>query len=93
MVSEAGVNRNSFYYRFSDCRNWPIPPFCIRSNHPDQQPHPDPNGNPRSSGAKRITATLANPEQRQRLDRLALLAGPHSTLERLNPCAISADCR
>ena len=42
---------------------------------------PDPNGNPEEQWRDRVTATLSDPEQRQRLDHLALLAGPHSTLE------------
>lgn len=51
VVSEAGVNRNSFYYHFSGCRNWPIPPFCIRSNPSRSTAPPTRTATPRSSGA------------------------------------------
>ena len=45
------------------------------------QHRPDPNGDAEEQWSERVTALLSDPEQRQRLDRLALLAGPHSTLD------------
>lgn len=38
IVRVADVNRNSFYYHFSDCRNWPIPPSACSGKHADPKP-------------------------------------------------------
>ena len=81
VVSEAGVNRNSFYYHFSGLPELADSAILHQVESIPINRTPDPNGNPEEQWRERITATLANPEQRQRLDRLALLAGPHSTLE------------
>ena len=66
VVREAGVNRNSFYYHFSS-----LPELADSAILHQVESIP----------INRVTATLSDPEQRQRLDHLALLAGPHSTLE------------
>lgn len=81
IVRTADVNRNSFYYHFSGLpeladsailhavENTPMPGVLGRDFNPDTE------------WRKRVTALLRDPEQRQRLDRLALLAGPHSSPE------------
>ena len=81
IVRTADVNRNSFYYHFSGLpeladsailhavENTPMPGVPGRDFDPDTE------------WRKHVTAQLRDPEQRQRLDRLALLAGPHSSPE------------
>lgn len=81
IVRTADVNRNSFYYHFSGLpeladsailhavENTPMPGMPGRDFDPDTE------------WRKYVTALLRDPEQRQRLDRLALLAGPHSSPE------------
>ena len=81
IVRTADVNRNSFYYHFSGLpeladsailhavENTPMPGMPGRDFDPDTE------------WRKHVTALLRDPEQRQRLDRLALLAGPHSSPE------------
>lgn len=81
IVRTADVNRNSFYYHFSGLpeladsailhavENTPMPGMPGRDFDPDTE------------WRKHVTALLRDPEQRQRLDRLALLAGPHSSSE------------
>lgn len=81
IVRAADVNRNSFYYHFSGLpeladsailhavENTPMPGVPGRDFDPDTE------------WRKHVTALLRDPEQRQRLDRLALLAGPHSSSE------------
>lgn len=81
IVRTADVNRNSFYYHFSGLpeladsailhavENTPMPGVPGRDFDPDTE------------WRKHVTALLRDPEQRQRLDRLALLAGPHSSSE------------
>ena len=81
IVRTADVNRNSFYYHFAGLpeladsailhavENTPIPSV------------PNEDFNPDTEWRKHVTALLRDPEQRQRLDRLALLAGPHSSPE------------
>ena len=76
IVRTADVNRNSFYYHFSGLpeladsailhavENTPMPGMPGRDFDPDTE------------WRKHVTALLRDPEQRQRLDRLALLAGP-----------------
>ena len=80
IVRTADVNRNSFYYHFSGLpeladsailhavENTPMPGMPGRDFDPDTE------------WRKHVTALLRDPEQRQRLDRLALLAGPHSSI-------------
>lgn len=81
IVRTADVNRNSFYYHFSGLpeladsailhavENTPMPGVPGRDFDPDTE------------WRKHVTALLRDPERRQRLDRLALLAGPHSSPE------------
>lgn len=81
VVREAGVNRNSFYYHFSGLPELADSAILHQVEAIPLPQAPDPNGNPEEQWRERITALLADPVQRQRLDRLALLAGPHSTLD------------
>ncbi|MBW3090805.1 TetR/AcrR family transcriptional regulator [Bifidobacterium miconisargentati] len=81
VVREAGVNRNSFYYHFSGLPELADSAILHQVEAIPLPQAPDPNGNPEEQWRERITALLADPAQRQRLDRLALLAGPHSTLD------------
>lgn len=81
VVRAADVNRNSFYYHFSglpeladsailhEVENLPVP-------HPMQL-----GVDPGDVWAAYCHTLLQDPAQRQRLDRLALLAGPHSSPE------------
>ena len=81
IVRTADVNRNSFYYHFSGLpeladsailhavENTPMPGVPGRDFDPDTE------------WRMHVTALMRDPEQRQRLDRLALLAGPHSSPE------------
>ena len=81
IVRTADVNRNSFYYHFSGLpeladsailhavENTPMPGVPGRDFDPDTE------------WRKHVTALMRDLEQRQRLDRLALLAGPHSSPE------------
>lgn len=84
LVREAGVNRNTFYYHFSG-----LPELADRAimHEVERTPFipvsaPD-EFDPRTAWRERIATLLRTPEQRRRLDRLALLAGPHSSTELL----------
>ncbi|OZG61615.1 AcrR family transcriptional regulator [Bifidobacterium myosotis] len=81
VVREAGVNRNSFYYHFSSLPELADSAILHQVESSTVQRRPDPNGDAEEQWSERVTALLSDPEQRQRLDRLALLAGPHSTLD------------
>ena len=81
VVREAGVNRNSFYYHFSSLPELADSAILHQVESSTVQHRPDPNGDAEEQWSERVTALLSEPEQRQRLDRLALLAGPHSTLD------------
>ena len=81
IVRTADVNRNSFYYHFSG-----LPELAdsaiLHAVEDTQMPGvPGRDFNPDTEWRKHVTALLRDPEQRQRLDRLALLAGPHSSPE------------
>ncbi|MBT1173992.1 TetR/AcrR family transcriptional regulator [Bifidobacterium sp. LC6] len=81
IVREAGVNRNSFYYHFASLPELADSAIMHQVEAtPINQP-PNPDRDPEEQWSQRVTALLSDPEQRQRLDRLALLAGPHSTVE------------
>lgn len=81
IVRTADVNRNSFYYHFSG-----LPELADSAilHAVEDMPMPGVPGrdfNPDTEWRKHVIALLRDPEQRQRLDRLALLAGPHSSPE------------
>ncbi|NMM94513.1 TetR/AcrR family transcriptional regulator [Bifidobacterium oedipodis] len=82
IVHEAGVNRNSFYYHFSGLPELADSAILHQVEAmPFLRSTPDPSADPREQWSQRVTAILADPVQRQRLDRLATLAGPHSSPE------------
>lgn len=82
IVHRAKVNRNSFYYHFSG-----LPELADAAilnevrTAPLIQEAPDPTADPQEQWRKRITHFMNSPREQQRLDRLALLAGPHSSPE------------
>lgn len=80
IVREAGVNRNSFYYHYSG-----LPELADSAiMHVVQQAHPAlplPGSDPNATWRENMTNLLQSPEHRERLDRLALIAGPHSSPE------------
>ena len=82
IVRTADVNRNSFYYHFSG-----LPELADAAilnevrTAPLIQEAPDPTVDPQEQWRKRITHFMNSPREQQRLDRLALLAGPHSSPE------------
>ena len=82
IVREAGVNRNSFYYHYSGLPE--LADFAIL-HQVESEPliyiAPDSSADPHELWEQRVTKLLADPEQRQRIDRLAMVAGPHSSPE------------
>ncbi|MBW3080249.1 TetR/AcrR family transcriptional regulator [Bifidobacterium saguinibicoloris] len=82
IVRDAQVNRNSFYYHFSGLPELADAAILteVRSS-PLVQDVPDPDADPQLQWRKRITHFMNSPRERERLDRLALLAGPHSSPE------------
>lgn len=68
VVREAGVNRNSFYYHFSSLPELADSAILHQVESIPINRTPDPNGNPEEQWRDRVTATLSDPEQRQRLD-------------------------
>ena len=85
VVREAGVNRNSFYYHYSG-----LPELADSAimHEVERTPHvevPEPcEENLRQQWSKRAKELVDTPEQRERLNRLSLLAGPHSSPELLD---------
>ncbi|NEG90296.1 TetR/AcrR family transcriptional regulator [Bifidobacterium aerophilum] len=80
IVHEANVNRNSFYYHFSGLSE--LADSAIM--HVVQEAKtalPTPDSDPDATWRENITNLLQSPEHRERLDRLALIAGPHSSPE------------
>jgi AcrR family transcriptional regulator len=82
IVRRAGVNRNSFYYHFSG-----LPELAdssiLQLVESTKISLPGPDADPNSTWRENVTHMLSSPAQRERLDRLALLAGPHSSSELL----------
>lgn len=81
IVRTAGVNRNSFYYHFAGLPELADSAILHAVENTPMPGTPDASFNPDTEWRKHVTALLRDPEQRQRLDRLALLAGPHSSPE------------
>ena len=81
IVRTADVNRNSFYYHFSGLPELADSAILHAVEDTPMPGVPGRDFNPDTEWRKRVTALLRDPEQRQRLDRLALLAGPHSSPE------------
>lgn len=80
IVHEAGVNRNSFYYHYSS-----LPELADSAiMHVVQQAKPalpTPDSDPDVTWRENMTNLMQSPEHRERLDRLSLIAGPHSSPE------------
>ena len=81
IVRTADVNRNSFYYHFSGLPELADSAILHAVEDTPMPGVPGRDFNPDTEWLKHVTALLRDPEQRQRLDRLALLAGPHSSPE------------
>ena len=81
IVRTADVNRNSFYYHFTGLPELADSAILHAVENTPLPSAPNANFNPDNEWRKHVTALLREPEQRQRLDRLALLAGPHSSPE------------
>lgn len=81
IVRTADVNRNSFYYHFSGLPELADSAILHAVEDTPMPGVPGRDFNPDIEWRKHVTALLRDPEQRQRLDRLALLAGPHSSPE------------
>lgn len=81
IVRTADVNRNSFYYHFTGLPELADSAILHAVENTPLPSAPNANFNPDNEWRKHVTALLRGPEQRQRLDRLALLAGPHSSPE------------
>lgn len=81
IVRTADVNRNSFYYHFSGLPELADSAILHAVEDTPMPGMPGRDFNPDTEWRKHVIALLRDPEQRQRLDRLALLAGPHSSPE------------
>ena len=81
IVRTADVNRNSFYYHFSGLPELADSAILHAVENTLMPGVPGRDFDPDTEWRKHVTALLRDPEQRQRLDRLALLAGPHSSPE------------
>lgn len=82
VVREAGVNRNSFYYHYSGMPELADSAILHEvESIPFASSKPNTYAEPNRVWHKRVTAVLQDPEQRQRLNRLSLLAGSHSSPE------------
>lgn len=81
IVRTADVNRNSFYYHFSGLPELADSAILHAVEDTPMPGVPGRDFNPDTEWRKHVTALLRDPGQRQRLDRLALLAGPHSSPE------------
>ena len=80
IVHEAGVNRNSFYYHYSG-----LPELADSAiMHLMQQASPaipGPDSDPGETWRTNMDEAMHDPAARQRIGRLALIAGPHSSPE------------
>ncbi len=81
VVRTAGVNRNSFYYHFAGLPELADSAIQHAVENTPRPALPDDDWDPDYEWRKHVTALLRDPDQRQRLARLALLAGPHSSPE------------
>ncbi|NEG55911.1 TetR/AcrR family transcriptional regulator [Bifidobacterium platyrrhinorum] len=82
IVHRAQVNRNSFYYHFSGLPELADAAILAEvQTSPLIQEAPDPNADPQEQWRRRVAHFMSSTREQQRLDRLALLAGPHSSPE------------
>lgn len=85
VVRKAQVNRNSFYYHFSGLPELADAAILaeIKTSPLMQEVPPNPgNGvDLKEQWRKHVTQLISTPRERERLNRLAMLAGPHSSPE------------
>lgn len=80
VVREAHVNRNSFYYHYASLPELADSAIMHAIEHSTVQA-PRADLNPDIEWRRQCSLVMNDPVQRQRLDRLALLAGSHSSPE------------
>ena len=80
VVREAHVNRNSFYYHYASLPKLADSAIMHAVEHSTVQA-PRADLNPDIEWRRQCSLVMNDPVQRQRLDRLALLAGSHSSPE------------
>ena len=80
VVREAHVNRNSFYYHYASLPELADSAIMHAVEHSTVQA-PRADLNPDIEWRRQCSLVMNDPVQRQRLDRLALLAGSHSSPE------------
>lgn len=82
IVRSAQVNRNSFYYHFSGLPELADAAILTEvQSSPLVHDAPNPDVDPQEHWREHITHFMCTPRERERIDRLALLAGPHSSPE------------
>lgn len=82
IVRSAKVNRNSFYYHFSGLPELADAAILAEvQSSPLVHDAPNPDVDPQEHWRAHITHFMRTPRERERIDRLALLAGPHSSPE------------
>ncbi|HAK71910.1 TetR/AcrR family transcriptional regulator [Bifidobacterium sp. UBA6881] len=81
IVRVANVNRNSFYYHFSGLPELADAAILHAVENTPKPSMPGRDFDPDTEWRRHVTALLRDPEQRQRLNRLAMVAGPHSSPE------------
>ena len=82
IVREADVNRNSFYYHFSGLPELADAAILhMVENAPVSLPQS--GTDPQTAWRTNVDNVLQSPEQRERLDRLSLVTGPHGSAELL----------
>lgn len=81
VVHQADVNRNSFYYHYSGLPELADSAILHEVQCMPMPDIPDVGVDPDEEWVKYCTQLLQDSDQRQRLSRLALVAGPHSAPE------------
>lgn len=81
VVREANVNRNSFYYHFSGLPELADAAILREIQNLPTALTPPQKIEPKTAWREYCSSILLDPEQRQRVERLSLLMGPHSSPE------------
>lgn len=81
IVREAGVNRNSFYYHFSGLPELADATIMHAVESIPIMDHATSAENLRQEWQRTCIVAFNDPQMRKQFDHLALLAGPHSTIE------------